>query len=171
MGDLSPFNRKLPALVGLILFLLTGNILAGKPQFLPPDSLTLRQAAIDTNRLLSDQPLKSPWGAVARSALLPGWGQLYNEQYWKAGLAFSVNAFLGYHIFWYQHRWKSTGDKVYQGKRNLYTWYFSLAYLLTMVDAYVDAYLYKFDEAMDITHRIDFQEGKWRAEIAVCWHF
>ena len=24
---------------------------------------------------------KSPWGAVLRSAILPGWGQIYNESY------------------------------------------------------------------------------------------
>ena len=171
MGNIFSFHQRLLVLPILFLFLPAGKLLSGTPLFPPSDSLTIRKTAIDTNRLLSDQPLKSPWGAVARSAVLPGWGQIYNEQYWKAGLAFSLNAFLGYHIFWYQHRWKTTGDKVYQGKRNLYTWYFSLAYLLTMVDAYVDAYLYKFDEAMDITHHIDFQEGRWRAEISVSWHF
>ena len=27
---------------------------------------------------------KSPWGAVLRSAILPGLGQIYNQSYWKA---------------------------------------------------------------------------------------
>jgi len=68
----------------LLLFLLTGRVLSGEFFILPSDSLTTQQTVIDTNRLLSDEPLKSPWGAVARSAVLPGWGQVYNEQYWKA---------------------------------------------------------------------------------------
>ena len=29
---------------------------------------------------------KSPWGAVWRSAVIPGWGQFYNESYWKIPL-------------------------------------------------------------------------------------
>ena len=34
--------------------------------------------------LLSDNPVKSPWGATLRSAIIPGWGQVYTEHYWKA---------------------------------------------------------------------------------------
>ena len=29
---------------------------------------------------------KSPWGAVGRSLLVPGWGQVYNDSWWKAPL-------------------------------------------------------------------------------------
>jgi len=36
---------------------------------------------------------KSPWGAVLRSAVLPGFGQFYNESYWKIQLALYL--FLG----------------------------------------------------------------------------
>ncbi|HFE63780.1 MAG TPA: hypothetical protein ENK14_05090 [Caldithrix sp.] len=128
-------------------------------------------AKIDTNRLLSDQPLKSPMGAVFRSAVLPGWGQVYTGHYLKAPVALATNAFLLHHIFWYHHRWRTTKNADFQGKRNLYTWYFSLAYLLTMVDAYVDAYLYKFDEAMEISQHIDMKGGQWLAEVRFTYHF
>jgi len=135
------------------------------------DSLRLVKTKIDTNRLLSDRPLKSPWGAVLRSAVLPGWGQAYCRQYVKAGFTFSLDAFLAYHIYWYQKKWTETNAKVYQGKRNLYTWYFSLAYLLTMMDAFVDAYLFKFDDAMNLTQNLNLRDGKWYAEVCFTYRF
>lgn len=126
---------------------------------------------IDTLRLMSDQPLKSPGGAVMRSAIIPGWGQVYNRQHWKAGLAFGINAFLAYRISWYHRQWRRTKNPDFQGKRNLHTWYLVLGYLLTMVDAYVDASLYKFDEAMQISQQIDKREGKWLAEIQLSFRW
>ncbi|MEJ2637608.1 MAG: DUF5683 domain-containing protein [Calditrichia bacterium] len=157
----------------LFFLLLVGPWYASAQEFsiTPPNSFEVSTASIDTSKLLSDKPLKSPMGAVLRSAVLPGWGQAYTHHYIKAGVALSANAFLVYNIFMYQHRWKDTGNKDFQGKRNLYTWYFSLAYLLTMADAYVDAYLYKFNEAMQLAHQIDYREGKWSAQICLSYHF
>ncbi|RMH96300.1 MAG: hypothetical protein D6681_12460 [Calditrichaeota bacterium] len=111
---------------------------------------TTAQAELDTTRLLSDRPLKSPWGAVARSAILPGWGQVYNQQYVKGGLAFALQGFLMWRIVHFHNRWKKTGNRDHRETRNLSIWYLGAAYLLTLVDAYVDAHLYKFDEAMKI---------------------
>ena len=37
---------------------------------------------------------KSPWGAVLRSAVLPGFGQFYNESYWKIPVIWGVGALL-----------------------------------------------------------------------------
>ena len=105
----------------------------------------------DTLRLLSDQPVKSPWGAVLRSAILPGWGQVYNQKYIKAGVVFSVNAALLWQILDYNKKWEDTKSESFRDRRNLYTWYFGLAYLLTLVDAYVDATLFGFDDAMEIS--------------------
>jgi len=101
--------------------------------------------------LFSDRPLKSPWGAVLRSSIIPGWGQLYNEDYWKAA-GYCITA--GYLIYKIRE-----ADLVYQderkpsnrNKRSKYAWYFGLAYLINMADAYAGAYLYKFDEAVKLT--------------------
>ncbi len=128
-------------------------------------------APIDTSRLLSDVPLKSPTGAVLRSAVLPGWGQMYNEQYWKAGLAFSANATLGYFIFHYNRLYRTTGNKDYQNKRNQYTWYLALGYALTMLDAYVDAYLYKFDLAMSLADASNGRERRWVPMLELSFRF
>ena len=117
-------------------------------------------ARLDTNRLLSDQPLKSPMGALLRSAILPGWGQLYNHQYTKAIFVFAGNAFLIQRVFYYHHRWRQTHREEFRNKRNTFTWYAGIAYLLTLVDAYVDAYLFGFDQAMEIEFRSWPFQGK-----------
>ena len=94
-----------------------------------------------------------------------------NRQYLKAGVAIGVNSFLVYHIFWYDKKWEETNYSDYRNRRNLYTWYFALAYVLTAVDAYVDAYLYKFDEAMEISHQVKIKEDEWIAEVCLSFHF
>lgn len=101
--------------------------------------------------LLSDKPLKSPWGAVIRSAVIPGWGQFYNESYFKTVGYMAVDGFLFYKIREYDIKYRHTDKTRYRDKRSKYSWYFGVAYLLTMADAYAGAYLYKFDDAMRMT--------------------
>lgn len=110
----------------------------------------LVKTEIDTARLLSDKPIKSPIGALLRSAVLPGLGQIYNQKYIKGILVFAVNGTLGYQIYNYNKKWNDTGNSRYRDKRNLYTWYFGVSYFLTLVDAYIDAYLFGFDKAVEI---------------------
>jgi hypothetical protein len=155
----------------IVLGFLFGNVVS--QEFHSPvfNSRFLADTNIDTTLLLSDKPVKSPLGAVVRSAILPGWGQIYNHQYLKAGVAFSLNAFLAYHIYWYEMKWRDTKNKDFQGKRNLYTWYFALGYLLTMIDAYVDAYLYEFNDAMEISQNIDWKDDKWLIELRLSVRF
>ncbi|MBN2364795.1 MAG: hypothetical protein EH225_01415 [Calditrichaeota bacterium] len=127
---------------------------------------------IDTSKLLSDRPLKSPWGAVLRSAVLPGWGQAYTDHYAKAAIAFSLNSLMIYQIYHYEKEWRREKNESFRSKRNLYSWYFALTYVLTMVDAYVDAWLYKFDTAMSISHRVKQKEdGQWYGELQLSFSF
>ena len=100
----------------------------------------LVKTEIDTARLLSDKSIKSPTGALLRSAVLPGLGQVYNQKYIKGIFVFAVNGTLGYKIYDYNKKWNDTGESKFRDKRNLFTWYFGLSYLLTLVDAYIDAY-------------------------------
>ncbi len=101
---------------------------------------------------------KSPWGAVLRSAILPGWGQFYNHSYLKIPVVWGVLGWLGYE--WYQNNkfykqlqdlYNQTGNSEYLGyktqyqdQRDLFAIYFGLAYVLNLVDAYVDAELFDF---------------------------
>ncbi len=101
---------------------------------------------------------KSPWGAVGRSAILPGWGQIYNESYWKAPVIWGV---MGWFVYgWidnnnnyidYKNLYSQNGDALYLDYRNFYrdqrdefAIYLLLTYLLNLVDAYVDAHLFDF---------------------------
>lgn len=101
---------------------------------------------------------KSPWGAVARSAIIPGWGQIYNESYWKAPVIWGI---MGWFVYgWidnnnnykdYKNLYIQTGETLYLDYRDFYrdqrdefAIYLVLTYFLNLVDAYVDAHLFDF---------------------------
>lgn len=109
---------------------------------------------------------KSPWGAVGRSALLPGWGQIYNESYWKVPIFLGAfGGFLYGWSFYNDQYWKYAGlyqDSItesnpngdsglrqdrdfYRDERDTFMIYLVLTYFLNLVDAYVDAHLFDFD--------------------------
>ena len=101
---------------------------------------------------------KSPWGAVLRSAILPGFGQFYNESYWKIPIVWGIGALL---ISGWVHNnglykenrdlFIQSGNDIYKQRRDFYrdqrdnfTIYLVITYLLNLVDAYVDAHLFDF---------------------------
>ncbi len=108
---------------------------------------------------------KNPAGALLRSLALPGWGQLYNEQYIKSALAVAAEGLLvaGAVV---EHGRAEDDHAIYQDlsrsdeereaawrrysrridKRNTYLWYYAGFKFLSAIDAYVDAHLYRFDE-------------------------
>jgi len=102
-------------------------------------------------KLLSDEPVKSPWGASLRSAVLPGWGQFYNESYFKAVGYLAVDGYLFYKIREADIRYRDRRNTKYRDDRSRYSWYFGVAYFLTIADAFAGAYLFRFDEAMQLT--------------------
>lgn len=107
---------------------------------------------------------KSPWGAVARSAILPGWGQYYNESYWKVPIFLGALGGLVYGWFYYNDLYRDyrdlyseslsdggSGNQAFLSQRNLhldnrdlFAIYIGLVYFLNLVDAYVDAHLFDF---------------------------
>ncbi len=144
----APLRLWMPALCLIIATLLWTNTATAQES--RRSLMPATPAPIDTAKLLSDQPLKSPWGALLRSAILPGWGQFYNERYVKGVLVLSANAWLVSRIIHNHNRWEETRDRSFFNRRNDFYWYFGVAYLLNLADAYVDAYLFGFDEAMQI---------------------
>jgi hypothetical protein len=102
-------------------------------------------------RLFSDVPVKSPWGAVTRSAMLPGWGQLYNEKYIKSVISLGICFDFARKVYVFNQRYQRTGRKFFRERRVINSWYLGLCYMLNMVDAYVDAYLFEFDKMMELT--------------------
>lgn len=101
---------------------------------------------------------KSPWGAVLRSAVIPGWGQIYNESYLKAPIVWGIFGALAAGWIYYNNKYKVSRDlfiqtqitgyrdsrDFYRDQRDLMGIYIGLAYFLNMVDAYVDAQLFDF---------------------------
>ena len=103
--------------------------------------------------MFNDQPLKSPWGAVSRSAMLPGWGQCYNESYIKSVIGFGTFFYFVSKIYNYEKQYRNTGNVEYRDKRVTNSWYLGLTYLIILTDAYVDAYLYRFDDTINLTYQ------------------
>ena len=108
---------------------------------------------------------KSAWGAVLRSAVVPGWGQIYNSSYWKAPIVWGIGAWLVYNWIQNNNYYKiyrdlffkyPTNDPLdtkygnlkyrnfYRDQRDLFTIYMGITYLLQLIDAYVDAHLFDF---------------------------
>jgi hypothetical protein len=101
---------------------------------------------------------KSPWGAVLRSAIIPGWGQFYNHSYLKIPVIWGIGGWLVYE--WIQSNnllkqsqtlYTQTNNSkyldyknIYQDQRDLFSIYIGLTYVLNLVDAYVDAELFDF---------------------------
>ena len=125
-----------------MLFLSVGSFVHGAPA----DS-----SAVPGDREIE---VKSPLGAVWRSALVPGWGQWYTGHRWKAALVAGAEVFLmGTAV--YEHEQvspsatKSEADR-HRDRRGTFVLWSMGALVYSMLDAYVDAHLYGLDEGLEI---------------------
>lgn len=126
----------------------------------------VKQDTVKTNNqsvVIKMEPSKSPWGAVLRSALLPGLGQIYNESYWKAPVIWGI--FTAQTYYWIKNnkvyqdqrdKFRDTGEARYKlvrdrakDQRDQIFMYGVLVYFLQLVDAYVEANLFDFDVSED----------------------
>ena len=103
------------------------------------------------------------------SAVLPGSGQIYNTDYWKAPVIWGLG---GYWIYeWvklnnsyqdYRNQYEQSlvtppGDPdlrrirdFYHDERDKFAWFLGALYMVNLVDAYVGAHLYDFDVSGDL---------------------
>jgi hypothetical protein len=111
---------------------------------------------------------KSPATAVLLSALLPGAGQIYTGRYWKVPIILGFGGYFGTQWFRMNDRYANARSQYqesvlagenndqenaqllyerdfYRDQRDRFAFYFAIAYLLNIVDAYVGASLYNFD--------------------------
>lgn len=160
-----------------------------KPRvLLAGDSTALQKNAGGTasRAFAVDTLYRSPWGAVARSLVFPGWGQWYNDSKWKAPVFLFADASMmsiymvkNKKVSRIEHQRKQIDRQIrtdpfltneqrqiLNGRynnlttrldgalndRNLYGWLFAISHLLGMVDSYVDAHLFNFNEKMDIAY-------------------
>lgn len=95
---------------------------------------------------------RSPAGAMWRSFIFPGWGQLYNRKYVKSLIIGGGEIALIAAIYIQEERRKDAkkaGDdysaNFYRNDRQRMTWWLAGVVLYSMADAYVDAQLADFD--------------------------
>lgn len=121
-------------------------------------------AVVDSNSVDTTFVMqKSAWGAVLRSALLPGLGQIYNESFWKAPIVWGVGGWFIYNYLQNNKDYKNyqqlyltsptsqnrVNRDFYRDQRDLFAMYLAFTYLATLVDAYVDAHLFDFSVTED----------------------
>lgn len=126
-------------------------------------------------------------GALYR-ALVPGWGQIYNQEYGKAGLLYmglfgaAVSIGSRQHVVNYyldrKHALEaenSSSDELdviseqilyYRKNRNQYIWGISLIYMYSIADAVVDAMLSDFDNPAHLA-LLPGLDGGFRAALSV----
>jgi len=59
------------------------------------------------------QPVHSPRKATLRSAIIPGWGQAYNKQYWKIPLVYAVIG-IPASTYFYNNSWYNKSKFAYE---------------------------------------------------------
>ncbi|MGE5175982.1 MAG: DUF5683 domain-containing protein [Hyphomicrobiales bacterium] len=131
----------------------------------PPPHVDRRESRADSAAAAA-RPRTAPFKVMMRSALVPGWGQLYNHQPLKAALVIGVEGFFvakTIHELDLQNRSlqqaadaEAVGDLAAQDAATLeadlhrnrkisWIWWGVAAHLLSMADAYVDAHLSTFN--------------------------
>jgi hypothetical protein len=139
-----------PFLLYLILTSPSGPVYAGEA--LSP------KARPDSTARDSKAAVKSPLKAVFFSAVFPGGGQIYTRNYWRAAGLGTVEASLAGAAMvevWRMNKATDQAeiDRHFEKQRSLWWWTAGVG-AFSMVDAYVDAHLYRFDEQGRITIRL-----------------
>jgi len=122
----------------------------------------------------------SALSAIWRAAVIPGWGQIYNHEYGKAGLLYMglIGSVVSYYSrqemvnFHLNNLRQARQEDDYEAastaaedilffrkKRNQYIWSTTLFYLYSLADAAVDAMLHNFDNPMYFVMLPTFNNG------------
>jgi hypothetical protein len=95
------------------------------------------------------KPHRSAFLAVSFSAVFPGGGQLYTQNYLKAAGFAGALGYLGHNWYaankQYQNSSPAEEDFYYQRRRKYMLWTIGV-WLGSLADAYVSAHLYKFNQ-------------------------
>lgn len=160
----------------MLVLVLAGSIVAQEEA--PPDTSTLPEHAdtvlyepgeelegyieVDSPYDSEQNLTQNPTLALFKSMLIPGWGQIGNRAWFKAGLFATIEGVLIASALNYRSKASDLYDQ-YQAaedvgernrlydryedrvnKRNRYTWFAVITVFISMFDAYVDAHLSGF---------------------------
>lgn len=124
--------------------------------------------------------------ACWQSAVIPGWGQVYNKKWWKVPIIYAGFGGLGFAIGWNAKRFRTYSDayrarvdgdsttmdgyvgvysednllvlkNYYKRNMNLACIFTGVLYALNIIDAAVDAHLFEYDISDDLTLRVEPQ--------------
>ncbi len=162
----SPWPSWRPVIVALPVLLLafagSGRAEEPSPAAAAPDSVAWVPAVAPAPRDTTTRRVR-PFLVMARSAIVPGWGQVYNRQPLKAVVVVAGEGFLTYKIFQELRRENDAIDRQvaaatteeflaaqadeidHQNRKTDWIWWTAAAHLLQMADAYVDAHFLNFD--------------------------
>jgi hypothetical protein len=131
----------------------------------------LKTTQTDTARF---RPAKSPGTAVLLSLLLPGGGQVYTGNWWKACLIAPAEVTLGYFTV-KEHiaasdanaRRDSAAYVLHRDRRTTFLWWTGAVTVFSMADAWVSAQMYGFDREMKLADgRVGVMVGPGRLGLA-----
>lgn len=156
------------------LALLTGFVSAQTPDILKPQ-LPAPDSTLRADTVFQYRPAKSTGKAVLLSFVLPGGGQVYTGNWWKAALIAPAEVTLGFfsareHVAASRslERYHEQGDSIdltdyvrHRDARTAFLWWTGAVLAFSMADAYVSAQMYGFDREMR------FGLGPMRAGIAM----
>jgi hypothetical protein len=134
-------------------------------------NFALAQTPVDSTKTEPKAKMtKSPAGALWRTFVLPGWGQVYNEDYIKAPFFTASAVVLGYLIYDNHLKYmdiknqtdamlktdplyanKKAEREYYHNNRDLFGLGLLVVYGVAAVDAYTGAHLFDFDVSPDLS--------------------
>ncbi|HOY38777.1 MAG TPA: DUF5683 domain-containing protein [Bacteroidales bacterium] len=160
-------------IVYIIAFIITSSVCLGQQSNTESEKAPVRKET-------GDSVYKSPRKATIYSAVLPGLGQVYNRKIWKVPIVYAGLGGFGYFAYYNQHqfnRYKTAYINRQEGLadefngllssqgllnemdrfrryRDLNILGFLAIYAIQIIDANVDAHLFRFDVSDDLTFNI-----------------
>ncbi|MCX7836252.1 MAG: DUF5683 domain-containing protein [bacterium] len=137
--------------------------------------LSFNRAFAQANDTIQKPPFSSPTWVAARSFIFPGWGQWYNHKKWKAAIVATTAITLGSSIYIQETRrmdaerklhsalsnnekyYYTRMEKFYENDRNKLIWWSVGFWLLSGLDAYVDAHLANFEVEPVASSKVSIQ--------------
>jgi hypothetical protein len=142
--------------------------------------LFFNQSFAQVNDTIPQEPQHSPKKAALLSAAVPGLGQIYNKKYWKVPIIYGAEIYCYYQFNYFAERYEDYEEAyadmvagrinqfenrvnqddvkrvrdIYRRNRDLFVIIMAGVYLVNIMDATVDAFLFDFDVSNDLGMKV-----------------